>query len=221
VDSGPPVLGHKPYWALDVPELLAELGSRRIGLSAGEAQARLERYGPNRLAAEHDVRAAALLMRQFASPLVLILIFGASISLILRAWTEALIILAIVLGSTMLGFWQEYGASRAVAALRDRLLLKAVALRDGVAQPVDARSIVPGDVVLLSAGNLVPADGVLIEARDFLVSEAALTGESFPVEKTPGRTPADAPLAARANAVFCGTSVRSGTATMVVSRTGA
>jgi Mg2+-importing ATPase len=100
-------------------------------------------------------------------------------------------------------------------------LLKAVALRDGVAQQVDATNIVPGDVVLLSAGNLVPADGVLIEARDFLVSEATLTGESFPVEKTPGSTPADAPLSARTNAAFCGTSVRSGTATMVVTRTGA
>ncbi|MBO0764824.1 MAG: magnesium-translocating P-type ATPase [Hyphomicrobiaceae bacterium] len=219
--SGPAGGGHKPYWTLDVPELLADLGSRRTGLSASEARARLERYGPNRLADEHDVRAAALLARQFANPLVLILIFGASISLIVREWTEAVIILAIVLGSTMLGFWQEYGASRAVAALRDRLLLKAVALRDDAAQQVDARSIVPGDVVLLSAGNLVPADGVLIEARDFLVSEAALTGESFPVEKTPGRTPADAPLRARTNAVFCGTSVRSGTATMVVAGTGA
>jgi Mg2+-importing ATPase len=220
-NGGPEGAGHKPYWTLDGPELLADLGSRRAGLSPGEAQARLDRYGPNRLADEHDVRAAALLVRQFASPLVLILIFGASISLILREWTEALIILAIVLGSTMLGFWQEYGASRAVAALRDRLLLKAVALRGGVAQPVDARSIVPGDVVLLSAGNLVPADGLLIEARDFLVSEAALTGESFPVEKTPGRSRADAPLSARTNAVFCGTSVRSGTATMAVARTGA
>jgi P-type Mg2+ transporter len=214
-------VGHKPYWTLDGPELLVDLGSRSKGLSAGEAQARLERHGPNRLAGEHDVRGAALLASQFASPLVLILIFGACISLILREWTEALIILAIVLGSTMLGFWQEYGASRAVAALRDRLLMKAVVLRDGIAQPVDTRSIVPGDVVLLSAGNLVPADGLLIEARDFLVSEAPLTGESFPVEKVPGRSAADAPLSARTNAVFCGTSVRSGTATMVVARTGA
>jgi Mg2+-importing ATPase len=220
-DGGSARIGHEPYWTLDGPELLAGRGSRRTGLTPGEAQARFEAYGPNRLADEHDVQAAALLARQFASPLVLILIFGACVSLILREWTEALIILAIVLGSTMLGFWQEYGAGRAVAALRDRLLLKAVALREGAAQPVDARSIVPGDVVLLSAGNLVPADGVLIEARDFLVSEAALTGESFPVEKMPGRSPADAPLSARTNAVFCGTSVRSGTATMVVARTGA
>jgi Mg2+-importing ATPase len=89
-------------------------------------------------------------------------------------------------------------------------LLKAVALRDGVAQPVDARSIVPGDVVLLSAGNLVPADGVLMEARDFLVSEAALTGESFPVEKTPGCTPADA--RSRHAPMPCSAAPRSGAA---------
>jgi Mg2+-importing ATPase len=212
--------GRAAYWTLDAPELLAELGSRREGLTTAEAEARLERYGPNRLAGGLDVAAAALLARQFASPLVLILIFGACVSLALREWTEALIILAIVLGSTMLGFWQEYGASRAVAKLRESLRLKAMAVRDGAAQAVDARDIVPGDVVLLSAGNLVPADGVLIEARDFLVSEAALTGESFPVEKSPGRTPAEAPLSARTNAAFCGTSVRSGTATLVVARTG-
>jgi Mg2+-importing ATPase len=216
----PPAGRSAAYWALDGPELLAELDSRRSGLSAAEAQARLARYGFNRLAGEHDVGAIALLLRQFASPLVLILIFGSCVSLVLREWTDATIILAIVLGSTLLGFWQEYGAGRAVAKLRDSLSLKAVVLRDGVAQPIDARSIVPGDVILLSAGNLIPVDGVLLEARDFLVSEAALTGESFPVEKTPGRSPAEAPLSARTNAAFCGTSVRSGTATMVAARTG-
>jgi Mg2+-importing ATPase len=218
----PPAPGAgRAYWSLAGDELLAQLGSRREGLSQAEADARLERFGPNRLAGERDVHAAKLLLRQFASPLVLILIFGACVSLVLREWTDASIILAIVLGSTMLGFWQEYGAGRAVAALRDSLQLKAVVRRDGVARPVDARDIVPGDVVLLSAGNLVPADGVVIEARDFLVSEAALTGESFPVEKFPGRSPPEAPLSARTNAVFCGTSVRSGTATMAVAGTGA
>jgi Mg2+-importing ATPase len=208
------------YWALDTDRLLADLGTRPSGLTPPEAQARLAHYGPNRLSGEHDIEAVALLLHQMANPLVLILIFGACVSLVLREWTDAVIILAIVLGSSLLGFWQEYGAGRAIARLRDSLVLKAVVMRDGAAQSVDARSIVPGDVLLLSAGNLVPADGVLMAARDFLVSEATLTGESFPVEKTPGCSPADAPLAARSNAVFCGTSVRSGTATMVVARTG-
>ncbi len=93
-----------PYWAIDVPELVAHLGSRREGLAQVGAQARLERYGPNRLAGDHDSGPLRLLARQFASPLVFILIFGATISLVLREWTDALIILAIVLGSTLLGF---------------------------------------------------------------------------------------------------------------------
>jgi Mg2+-importing ATPase len=105
------------YWTLDGPKLLADLGSRRAGLSEAEAQARLTLYGPNRFANGHDASAGVLLARQVASPLVLILIFGACISLLLREWTNALIILAIVLGSTLLGFWQEYGASLAVAKL--------------------------------------------------------------------------------------------------------
>jgi Mg2+-importing ATPase len=108
--------GTSPIGRWSYPSCWPILGSRRTGLSTGEATSRLQQYGLNRLADEHKVQAATRLARQFASPLVLILIFGASISLILREWTEALIILAIVLGSTMLGFWQEYGASRAVAA---------------------------------------------------------------------------------------------------------
>jgi Mg2+-importing ATPase len=154
------------------------------------------------------------------SPLVLILIFGACVSLLLREWTDATIILLIVAGSSLLGFVQEYRASAAVARLRDRLALKVMAVRGGARCPIDARRIVPGDVVELSAGNLVPADGVVLECRDFLVSEAALSGESFPVEKVVGRVAADASLPQRTNSVFLGTSVRSGTARVVIVETG-
>ena len=149
-----------------------------------------------------------LLARQFSSPLVLILMLGALFSLITRQWLDASIILAIVLGSAALGFWQEYRASAAVARLRARLALTAQVVREGVRRTLPVSEIVPGDAVLLSAGNLIPADGRLLEARDFLVSEAVLTGESFPVEKTPGEP------------VLTGTSVRSGTATMRVEKTG-
>ncbi len=162
-----------------------------------------------------------LLLRQYASPLVLILIFGACVSIVVKEWTDAIIILLIVIGSTILGFTQEYRASEAIRRLRERLALKAVVLRDGQPRVVEARYIVPGDVIQLSAGNLVPADGTVLEARDFLVSQAALTGESFPVEKSATPTPADAPLPKRGNAVFLGTSARSGTAKVLVVRTGA
>src|SRR5689334_14190693 len=125
-------------------------------------------------------QALRLLARQFASPLVLILLAGAAVSAVLRDWLDASIILAIVLGSAALGFWQEYRASAAVARLRARLALTAQVLREGKRSTVPASEIVPGDTVLLAAGNLIPADGKLLEARDFLVSEAALTGESLP-----------------------------------------
>ena len=147
-------------------------------------------------------------------------LFGALISLVLRDWVEAAIILAIVAGSALLGFAQEFRASRAVAELQKRIALTVRVRRGGKVATVPARDIVPGDLVLLAAGNRVPADGRVLEARDFLVSEAMLTGESFPVEKQPGTVAADAPLAARTNSVFLGTSVRSGTATMLVVRTG-
>ena len=196
------------------------MGSGDRGLAAAEAAQRLRQHGANTVEDQPRVTALRLLARQFESPLVLILVFGAVISMFLRDWVDASIILAIVLGSTLLGFAQEYHAGTAVAALRRRLALTVQVLRGGQAETIAATAVVPGDVILLSAGNLVPADGVVLEARDFLVTEASLTGESFPVEKQSGVLPADAPLAGRTNCVFLGTSVRSGTATVLVVKTG-
>lgn len=208
------------YWSKATDALLAALSTSAAGLSQEEAQQRLGRVGENRVTEGNGAGALRLLLRQYSSPLVLILIFGACTSIVVREWTDAAIILLIVAGSTFLGFTQEYRASEAIRRLRERLALKACVLRDGEPRTLDTRYIVPGDVVLLSAGNLVPADGIVIEARDFLVSQAALTGESFPVEKTPGPTPAEAPLPMRTNAVFLGTSVRSGTGRVLVVATG-
>ncbi len=115
---------------------------------------------------------------------------------------------------------QEVRASNAVAQLRKRLALTAKVLRGATPRLVPTRELVPGNIVELSAGNLVPADGVVLEARDFLVSEASLTGESFPVEKQPGVLPAGTAIARRTNTVYLGTSVRSGTARVLVVHTG-
>jgi Mg2+-importing ATPase len=139
---------------------------------------------------------------------------------VLQQWVDAAIILAIVLGSSLLGFFQEYRASTAVEELKRRLALMCRVIRSGVEQMVPVSTIVPGDLILLSAGNLIPADGLVIEAEDFLVSEASLTGESFPVEKRPGMISPDAPIAARTNAVFVGASIRSGTAKVLAIKTG-
>ena len=209
------------WWSRSAAVLLAELGSGPAGLSAGEAERRLAATGPNAVEEGGRLGAFRLLLRQFESPLVLILAFAAAVSLALRQWVDASIILAIVVGSALLGFFQEYRASVAVARLKARLALTCRVVRDGAEMQAPVTAIVPGDVVLLSAGNLIPADGLVLDAEDFLVSEASMTGESFPVEKTPGTVAADAPLAARSNAVYLGSSVRSGTASMLVVATGA
>lgn len=208
------------YWSVPAGELLARLQARATGLSSGEAATRLREAGPNAVTRKRDTSASTVLLRQFRSPLVLILVFAAIVSAFIGEGSEAIIIGAIVLASCVLSFMQEYGASRAMEALKARIAHRTVALRDGKEAAIPVEEIVPGDILMLSAGNLIPADGVLLEARDFNVSEAALTGETFPVVKSPGVSAVDAQIGQRANAVFTGTSVRSGTATMLAVRTG-
>lgn len=209
-----------PYWSQDPAALAAALGTGTDGLTSDQAEVQLAATGPNSVEDASHLSTLRLLLRQFESPLVLILAFAATLSLLLQQWVDAGIILAIVLGSSLLSFFQEYRASSAVEALKRRLALTARVLRDGVEQALPVTTIVPGDVILLAAGNLIPADGLLIEAQDFLVSEASMTGESFPVEKRPGIVAADATLAQRTNTVFLGASVRSGSARVLVVRTG-
>jgi Mg2+-importing ATPase len=191
------------------------------GLSSREAARRLRRFGRNVMNGQREAAWPQALWRQLGSPLVLILVVAAAISMLLRDWTEAAIVLAIVAGTTGLGLAQELRATHAVERLRRRLALEARVVRDGREQRIPASRVVPGDVLLLAAGNLVPADALLLEAKDFLVNEAALTGESMPVEKRPGTLPADMPLAQRSNCVFVGSSVRSGSARVLVTATGA
>jgi len=209
-----------PYWSRDVAGLSAELGSGPGGLSAAKAAEQFRRVGSNSVEDASETSSLRLLLKQFESPLVLILIFAALISLALKEWVDANIILAIVVGSSLLGFYQEYQASAAVEELKRRLALTCRVVRDGTEQTVGAATIVPGDVIALSAGNLIPADGLLIEAADFLVNQASLTGESFPVEKQPGIVPPETPIVGRTNAVYLGASVQSGKAKMLVVETG-
>ncbi|WP_206352076.1 magnesium-translocating P-type ATPase [Tautonia rosea] len=212
--------GDAPYWSQEASVLAETLGSGPGGLPSDRAAARLAEVGVNTIEEASRLSPLRLLLRQFESPLVLILAFAAGLSLTLREWTDAAIILTIVLGSALLSFFQEYRASAAVQALERRLALTARVVRDGVARNLPVSTIVPGDLIELSAGNLIPADGIVIEAEDFLVSEASMTGESFPVEKRPGIVREDATIAARSNSVFLGTSVRSGTAKVLAVRTG-
>jgi len=209
------------YWSRLAADLLAELHGAPDGLSTTEAQARLQQVGPNVLKPRRHDSALRSFIAQFTSPLVLILVFAAVVSAIAGEWTDAAIVVVIVVASAVLSFAQEYAASNAVEKLRAQVTIKATVLRDGQPQPVPAEEIVPGDVVLLSAGSLIPADGVVLEARDFFVNQAVLTGETFPVEKKPGPVDTRAGLPDRVNTVFMGTAARSGTARALIVQTGA
>ena len=194
------------YWSLSPEQLLSALRATPNGLQPADAEQRLKRYGPNTIQAQRQATALGLFLNQFKSPLVLILIGAAMVSVIVGEWTDAVIVLAVVLGSTLLGFMQEYRAGNAVQKLRSQVTIRSSVLRGGQSQRLPSEDVVPGDVVLLSAGSLIPADGVVLMANDFFVNQAVLTGETFPVEKQPGTVPAQAGLAERTNCVFMGTS---------------
>ncbi|WP_292580501.1 magnesium-translocating P-type ATPase [Mesorhizobium sp.] len=214
-------MARQPYWSLEADQLVGQLETSVSGLLSADAAARLAKFGRNALAPRTNRSALAVFVRQFRSPLVLILVFAAAVSVFVGEGHEAAIIGAIVLASCILSFTQEYGASRAMEALQQRISRKATVLRDSFERTVDVDTIVPGDVVCLSAGNLIPVDGVVLESRDFNVSESVLTGETFPVVKSAGRSAPEAGIAQRTNAVFTGTSVRSGTAKVLAVATGA
>lgn len=209
-----------PFWSKEIDEVIQTLNASMNGLSSEEAQAALRRAGPNRIQSEKKVTPLGLFLNQFKSPIVLILIFATLISAFLQDWADAVIILLIVLGSALLSFYQEYNANNAAQKLREQVSFKTDVLRGGKPASIPTEEVVPGDIVLLSAGSLVPADGLTLEAKDFFVNQAVLTGETFPVEKTPGKAPENASLPERTNTVFMGTSVRSGTAKVLIVETG-
>ena len=208
------------FWAIETSRVAEQLRSGHEGLTASEAAERLQIYGPNALRERHDASRLDILARQLRSPLLLLLVFAAAASVVTGQWLDASIVLAIVIVTVGIGYAREYSAHAAASALRARLRVRTTVLRDGLTTTVPVEEIVPGDVVLLSAGSLVPADGVLLDATDFYVSEAVLTGESFPAQKTPGIVDTAAGLVERTNCVFLGTNVRSGEARCLVVHTG-
>jgi Mg2+-importing ATPase len=207
------------FWQLDAEAAYSTVDSRPAGLSQAEAASRLARFGPNRIEGARRGATLLLLARQFQSPPILILTAATIGSGLLGDAFSSTLILGMILASGFLGFWQERGAMRAVDALRQVVQVQAEVLRDGQMVTLPIERIVPGDVVVLNAGDLVPADGLVIESRSLLVEESALTGESFPVEKSP-RWADGTPIGSRQNAVFLGTHVASGSGRALMMRTG-
>jgi Mg2+-importing ATPase len=204
------------FWSNSVSELLKSLQASDKGLSKDDAERRLSSYGANRLKPQKSSTAFTLFIAQFKSPIILILLFATGLSIFLHNLVDASIILIIVIISGLLGFWQEYSASNAVAKLLAIVQITTKVLRNGKQEDIHIEEIVPGDIVLLSAGDIVPGDCLIIEGTDLFVDEAMLTGETFPVEKSISVLPADTALAQRTNTIWMGTHVVSGTAKAVV-----
>lgn len=197
--------------------VLHELGSRAEGLSSDSAAVRLAQQ---KRPVQRRQSTLVLLLAQFKSPLVLMLLSAALLSVVVNETTDALVILTIVLVSTLLGFTQEHGATRAVEKLLALVVTRSTVLRDGREIEIATEEVVPGDVVLLSAGAIVPGDCRILTARDLHADEAALTGETFPVEKDAAPVAAEAGLPARRSMLYAGTHVVSGTGRAVVVTTG-
>jgi Mg2+-importing ATPase len=207
-------------WSLPAEELLRLLDAAEAGLDEKEAQKRLRRYGANLLKPRKKSYPILLLLAQFNSPIILLLVFAAGLSFYLHEVTGASIILTIIFISGLLGFWQERRAADAVAGLLAIIQIKASVLRSGIQEDVLMEHVVPGDIIALRAGDIVPADSHILQSKDLFVNEATLTGETYPAEKMPGILDRDTPLSRRSNCLFMGTNVVSGTARAVVVHTG-
>jgi Ca2+-transporting ATPase len=189
-------------------------------LTQAEAGRRLAATGPNELARARPTSPGRILARQFKSPLLLLLMAACVVSAILGEVSDALAIGTVLLLNAVVGFFQEWRAERAILALRSMTAPRAQVIRDGRTRTIPAAEVVPGDVLALEAGEVVAADARVLEANLLATNEAALTGESAPVEKGPAPVAPDAPLAERSDRVFMGTAVAAGTGRAEVTATG-
>lgn len=208
------------YWNMTSEEVLEYMESDRQGLTQDEAEARIKKYGENVIKKKKQATQLMLFLSQFRNPIIIILIVATAISGVTGELTDALIIATIIFASAVLSFIQEYSAGNAIEELRAKVQARALVLRDGKFTEISSRGIVPGDIVRLSSGSLIPADARILECSDFFVTQAVLTGESVPSEKTLEIADEDAGIQDRRNCVFMGTNVQSGSAVVLVTATG-
>ncbi|MBY6261217.1 HAD family hydrolase [Azospirillum sp. 412522] len=205
-----------PWHALDAAAVAERLDSPADGLGGTEAAARLARFGPNRLTPPKRRPAWMRFVAQFHNLLIYVLLVSGAVALLLRHWTDAGVILGVVLVNALIGYIQEDKAEQALEAIRNLLSPQAVALRDGHAVTLDAEALVPGDRVFLVSGDRVPADLRLDRTKGLLVQEAALTGESVSAVKSTAAVAADAALGDRSGMAYAGTMVVQGQGTGIV-----
>ena len=208
------------YHTKKIEEVLKELKSSYEGLSQQEAVNRLSRYGKNELKKIKKISVAKLILQQFIDPLVLILIVAAVISFVISARGDAVAIFAIVVLNAVIGFSQEYKAEKEIELLKKLGSQKAIVIRNGRKEEIDAKDLVQGDIIIIQAGDKIPADSRLIEANSLKMDESSLTGESTTVEKIISALEKEAQVADQKNMVFSGTIAKEGTAKAIVTATG-
>ena len=203
----------RPWHALEREAVAAELGTAMTGLGDHEAAERLERFGRNRIEPSAPTARWKILLRQFRSPLIYVLLVAGFVALLLAEIADAIFIAAVLLLNAFIGFINEYRADRQVYSLATLVTSRARVRRDGRIVDVDAECVVPGDLLVLEGGVRIGADLRLVEEHDLRVDESLLSGESLPVEKDASITlPADTPLSDRRNMVFAGSMATSGRA---------
>jgi len=210
-----------PYHSLPEQDLFTALGSTAQGLASEQVLANRVRYGANDISRLRKRPAILQFLDHLKNPLVIILLLAAGVSLVVGDVVDAAIIFIIVLASVTLDFFQEYKAGNAAELLKQKILTKTTVFRDGVPVELPVTELVAGDLVALAAGDIVPADARVLVSKDCYVNQSALTGEAFPVPKSGGLADGNKPLTEAANYLFLGTSVVSGTATAMITRTGA
>ena len=207
-------------WSKPIAKLLGEFESSPQGIDEAEAERRLAKFGANELAAKKKRNVVLLYLSYFVNPLIIFLAVIGVLSYFLSSEISGEIIFAMVLISVSLTFYEEYNAQDAADRLRKMIRSTAAVVRGGVEKEIPLRLLVPGDVVRLAAGDLIPADCAIISCKDFYVNQSSLTGESLPVEKTCEASKKGSGITDLGNAAFFGSSVVSGSATVLVMRTG-
>ncbi len=199
---------------------MERLNSSEVGLTDTEARKRIAKYGPNEIKKEHSISPWKLFLAQFKSFIIVILILAVIVSSFLGEWLDAIVIFVILVLNAVMGFIQEFKAEKSIEALKKMAGFQAVVLRDGKEKKIDARNIVPGDILILETGEKIPADARLIEAINLKVQEGALTGESVSVEKNTKKLSPGLTLGDQINMIFSGTIITNGRGKAVVTSTG-
>lgn len=216
------ILNQSAWWLKSLKETLESLNVKTSGLDSEEVEKRRKQFGANQFVDHKEKPIWKQLLVRFRNPLILLLLFASVISAFMGEISNFIIISILVLFSVLLDFIQEHKAGKAADSLRHSVSVQATVVRDGNTINIPVSQVVPGDLVLLSAGDLVPADGRVLETNDFFVKQSLLTGETYPVEKHPGELKElSNDITDASNAVFMGTTVISGSAKVLIVNTGA